>query len=151
MARKQRTKRAPNKGKKKSRAPDQFDWTEFLKDGAIAIAEYIPIVNAIISQVRPDPVEQRLAEIGDSIEDLAPHLSERLDYLQDICGTLEVVSQAVSEQTTILEGIKDSLITFRSPEILGQFTAITVLAQAVADIKRLADAAEKILGSLKGI
>ncbi|WKT52003.1 hypothetical protein QSH57_002517 [Fusarium oxysporum f. sp. vasinfectum] len=151
MARKGRTKRGPKKGRRNSRAPQQIDWTEFLKNGAIAVLEYFPIVDKLISQFRPDPVEQRLAEIGDAIEDLAPHLLEQLDYLQDICGTLDVVSQAVSEQTFILEGIKDSLTTFRSPDVLGQFTAITVLAQAVADIKRLADAAEKISGSLKGI
>jgi hypothetical protein len=146
-------KRNNNPGKRASKPnkPKQNDWADILQGGALKALELLPIVGPIVSAFRPDPVEQRLRAIANSVEEIAPHLIEELDSLSSICDVLETISENTSAQEKALEEIKDALTTFRAPDILGQFTAITILAEAVKDIKRLADAAEQMSGSLKGI
>ena len=51
----------------------------------------------------------------------------------------------------LLENIQDQLNTFHQPDIFGQLSAFSTSAAAVYQIKRLADQAERMANSLRGI
>ncbi|KFA49994.1 hypothetical protein S40293_05960 [Stachybotrys chartarum IBT 40293] len=143
MARSKR-KSKQHRGKKAGRTSSEHDWSEYLGDNALKMLEALPLIGHVLSTFREDPSEENLAKIAKKMEDLIQQ-----DGLLDTIRML--LEESISKQNTLLDSLKDLMDTYQRPDLFGQLSAYSILGEAVRQIKRLADQAEHIAGSLKGI
>jgi len=157
MARKGKSKRGKRKPAKRPgpKNDSSGDWSDYLANGGLNILELIPIVGPLIAQLRGDPTEQHLSDIASTVQNLVPGLADHVDVLDRIRQIMEVTTeqhtQQQNEMLSRLDDIKELLSTYERPDLLGQLSAYSLFAEAVAQIKRLADQAESMAGSLRGI
>jgi hypothetical protein len=101
-------------------------------------------IGPLISAFELDPNEENLAKIASMVDDLLKTTGQSADFLRRL-------EEAASNENRLLKDLKDMMVSYRRPELLGQLSACSVLVAAVLQIKRLADQAEHMAGSLKGI
>ena len=112
------------------------------------IFEIIPAIMNYVSILKGNPSDEHLSQIAASVGGLVPGIQAQPELLNDIRTLLASALENQNKQQTQL---LDLLENYQRPDIFGQLTAYSTLYAAVKQIKRLADQAENIAGSLKGI
>lgn len=114
-----------------------------------------------IYEAVPEPIRSQLPEIGMSIGNLRNYKGfvfvcqmVRMFGWRN-AGTREAaladIPNLMRQQTELLQNIQNQLRAFQRQAVFGQLAAFSISAAAVAQIKRLADQAERAAGSLRGI
>ncbi|KAH7556169.1 hypothetical protein BM1_06695 [Bipolaris maydis] len=156
MARK--TPRKPKTTKRaKSKKKDMGDWMENLKElDYIKLLERVATIHPLVSMFLGNSETEVLEKISDALTEIAPELKNQRETMENtIRLCMEQMSQLQSEQFQNLgerlDSLEGLLSTFNRAGIAGQFTGFFAGAEAIAQIRRLANSVEKIEGSLKGI
>lgn len=151
MARRKRGSKRRGKTAKDNKGSGE-DWSNYMSGVVWKLFAAIPFLNDFVSSFQDDPSAEHLFEIRTTIGNLVPELQEQSDLLDDIRTFLiSNIADQNRHQAELLGGIKDLLENYRRPDIFGQLAACSTLGAAVKQIKRLADQAESMASSLKGI
>ena len=160
MAPKIPRKRKATKGTRTSKK-GKGDWMENLRGldymNLLEKAALIqPLLQPLVSMIQGDPEAEMLEKISDTLRESVPELrNQRESTVNAIRLCMEQMTQLHSEQFQAfgerLDCLEGLLSTFNRAGIAGQFTSYFAGAEAIAQIRRLADSVERIEGSLKGI
>jgi hypothetical protein len=128
------------------------DWAENMNGWLWKFFETIPVVENIISTLSEDESTKHLATIAEAVEEIVPELRGQNEFFGNLENFMRwTTNQQIEAQNDILDHLKGLLDTYRRPDLLGQIAAFFTMEEAIRQIKRLADSAEKIAGSLAGI
>lgn len=132
------------------------DWMDNLGGQVLKYLDYIPYISQLIDTVRENERSKQLEKISSGLEKLPPELQDQREFLRNIIAwstncLIDNQSKHLSNIQDELGSIQKLLINFNRVNIAGQLSGIFAEADAIAQIRRLADQAEKIAGSLTGI
>lgn len=129
------------------------DWMDNLGGQVQRYLEFIPYISQLSQLINTLQGDEK---ISSGLEELPSELRDQGEFLRNIMAWS--TNRLVENQSTHfgdiqdeLESIKKLLTNFSRVNIAGQLSGVFAEADAIAQIRRLADQAEKMAGSLKAI
>jgi hypothetical protein len=106
--------------------------------------------------VREDERSTQLENISNGLKELPLELRQQREFLGNIIkwSTNSVIDNQTNQFSKILDGlasVQEQQLNFKRIDLVGQLSGIFAGADAIAQIRRLADTVEKVSESLKGI
>ena len=150
---KRRPKRSKNSSSRKNK--DSGDWSDNMSGAVWKVLEYLPhaisAINAISAISEDGPTGSREG-VEEALAAIVPEVRGQREVLESLARLLErSTEQHVQCQREFAEQLRGLFETYHRPDIYGQITAFFASAEAIKQIKRLADQAEKIASSVAGI